>query len=720
MEPAKRVKVDNDVPTDALRDIASSADSTNQAVICRAPLRRSDAGQRGLLVLPLAAVLEIVSRLHPRDLYNLTRSCKMFHTFFLSQTQQRMWDAAMRNAPGIPKEPLLFLSAPAYVHLLYSSSCHFCGYPSVWWISGSSLMRICRKCVHNATVWYVQAAEEVRLIDSELSDIIFRHEYVSVYFHLLKGSWADQVDENKNRILRTELDRLIRQYKALGDTITEESRKAFVEEVMKERAQRKRCAAQIERWFEQERVAELEARTKQRVSDILARLRQNGWEKELAFMGEEGLQTITQHPCICRPKRLTDAGECCWRKVMKALRRLLYEARAKRLDAELRSVLRQRFDVIEELLQAHYVDIPRTPRMECRPTAIDFALIPECRALLEAPTSEVAPVAAFAAIVPSLADRWESDVREQLSRHMRQYFPKVPAKVDVLELAAAVFTIKSGVPYVLDPRAYALRYPAILRHGSFRLSTNTKQIIPSARKDAYMRAIMTLNFPDQAFPWKRRQGEVQAAGQVPFDSSILEVGRRGAVNVELMCQILRALGLDPARTTIDELSRCEARLRCGFCDPVDPGTDLERPCRSYDWIAAFEHTRAHCGLASLHVDLFETMWRRVDRPAWVIRAFESQQNPLAGADTEWCCALCPSFSGTGEAMKVHLAKWHHIDNARKAVEDRTVYHHPWKGHYHGRCLDIPPDQVAGSDVESDPSDSGSSSDSSEYESDVAD
>ncbi|KAI0358177.1 hypothetical protein OH77DRAFT_1518886 [Trametes cingulata] len=681
MQPTKRIKLDSDT----ILNLTCSSEFYNQAAPCPAPLRRDSTDQQRLIDLSLEAVAMIVSHLRPKDLYYLTRTCKALLKYFLSKTNRWMWDATMRNAPGIPMEPLSFLSIPAYAHLMYSQFCHLCGKSWVPRISGSCFKRICGKCIPDASVWYVQAAKQVRLIDGELSDVIFRHEYISASFQVLEGSLTDYVDENKNRILMAELDEFIARYNALGDTVTEESRRAFIEGVTKGRTQIKRCVILIERWFKERRFAELDAMKNQRVSDVFARLRQEGWGKEIDFMEDYEVKAISTHPRVLRAKKLSEAGECYWRKIMKMLRKPLERSRRLRLHFQLRDGL----DIIEEGLYNHYRSMPRTAQVDCRPTFVDLAFMPDCRALLEHPTQPDSPFSELEAIIPSLADRWESQTRDQLSRYMRPYFPGLRADVDVLQLAAAVFPgVWPRCKHWQDPRAYALHYPGILRHPCLRSCLCTKRKVPASRTHSYEHAVTTHRAGDVRY--NEREGSYLArearrlAGQRPFDVGVLPNDISiGEQNIERMQAVLAKLGLDPTRATIEEAAACEARLRCLACES-------EHTYRIYDWLAAYEHTWKHYPAGQ--AENYASTLRRVERAEGVavVRDLEALWHPLEDLDAEWCCALCPTFSANGWDMKIHLVQEHDIRRVRKAIKDGTMYLHPWKGHYHGQWLDIPP------------------------------
>ena len=68
-------------------------------------------------------LVQVFSNLHPRDLLNLARTCKKFRAFFLHPSNERLWKAARENVGDLPERPP-FISEPAFVNLLFFTSCH--------------------------------------------------------------------------------------------------------------------------------------------------------------------------------------------------------------------------------------------------------------------------------------------------------------------------------------------------------------------------------------------------------------------------------------------------------------------------------------------------------------------------------------------------------------------------------------------------------------------
>ncbi|KAI0829123.1 hypothetical protein BC628DRAFT_1200810 [Trametes gibbosa] len=89
--------------------------------------------------------LMIYEELDPRDLHHLSRTCKKFRLFFLNrQRTEKLWERTRRNV-DLPDRPT-FMSEPAFIHLLYTKNCHYCGAQGVHKILHGYFIRLCSLC----------------------------------------------------------------------------------------------------------------------------------------------------------------------------------------------------------------------------------------------------------------------------------------------------------------------------------------------------------------------------------------------------------------------------------------------------------------------------------------------------------------------------------------------------------------------------------------------
>ena len=236
-------------------------------------------------------------------------------------------------------------------------------------------------------------------------------------------------------------------------------------------------------------------------------------------------------------------------------------------------MLRPRFLKLEDALISHYVQLPRKPHMDCRPEYIDFALMDECKALTDTSGSKSVTRADFDAIIPTLAARWEEERKDELTNALHPHLPAAPPDTDPLNLAIAVFPC--CCPRVMSGYSH-YHYPAVLGHPCSR-SMNSLSLLGLGVLDVYTLTAISLH--SDGFPSKRIY---------PF--ALKRLGKSDkvlATSVKAMCNIVTALGLDPATATVDDLRNCEGRVCCSTCQTVsDPLYKNSLRGRVYSWEAA--------------------------------------------------------------------------------------------------------------------------------------
>ncbi|KAI0358164.1 hypothetical protein OH77DRAFT_1248023 [Trametes cingulata] len=333
--------------------------------------------------------------------------------------------------------------------------------------------------------------------------------------------------------------------------------------------------------------------------------------------------------------------------------------------------------------------------MDCRPQPIDLAFTPECRAIIDVPTSETVTAADFASVIPMLAAKFVADRREELTKFIRPILEEVPAGVDPLDLAIACFPpldVYAGVR-CHDCNVASMRYPAILAHdchdGCFRSRRVTKERFEA--DDYYTRTVKSLRWSDANFKRLYLENYPERT-HVPFHTAALEerILLVKAV-VERMRKIVSALGLDPMKTTFEELEACETWLRCDACETREwkqYEKTRGRKLHAFSWRGAYEHAKSHYADSYLYDYRREAVWRRAEEEDYSkVRAAleESSRERLDWArrpDLRWCCSLCPVYSGTGAGIAEHLVKSHSIEDPAQAEDDGTIYVHPcWNWQY---------------------------------------
>ncbi|KAI0640754.1 hypothetical protein C8Q79DRAFT_1078974 [Trametes meyenii] len=619
-----------------------------------------DAVKLELALYPMPLTVNIFSCLQPLDLLHLSRACKIFRSFFLDKKRQIRWDSALKNAPELPPRSSS-ISAPAFVHLLFSPYCHSCGVASVRETLPGSLTRCCPKCLPQWTIWYKDAIPKAGDASRFVREVL-SHDEIPHFFAIQDRSDSLLLDPGFNRLLKYEFEHITRIFEGLPRPLTDEAFEAFKQALREEREERLQCSVDVETYLtavEMAREAELEAARKKQLDQILERLKYAGWDKELAHMGSRGIATISAIPIVRQTSKLTEGA---WWKILTALNDFLKQTQKERLDKEIRDALRTRFEALENILVAHYVTLPRTADMDCRPWYIDIALLPPCRALLDKPSTTPVPTAKLETLIPTLADEWYNSTKTALAEYICPHLGEIAAGVAPLTLAIAVFPRSE----VCQGTARSLRFPALLAHNcACRMRTQRHESEWLTQKDEYTRIAMTLGWTETESV--HYEYDDSCTVRVPFNAGALPPPETAAEGIARMRRIVSALGLDPARATPDDLDRCDLWLRCTTCETARPNDDIFM----WTWSGAFEHERM------VHKDNVSPTWRQVDSDSManvhVLKAMRSFTFPDSG---RWSCSLCSSYTSETAKTKIHLADVHGNTDAAKAMRDGLVYLHP--------------------------------------------
>ncbi|KAI0630474.1 hypothetical protein C8Q77DRAFT_1133246 [Trametes polyzona] len=654
---------------------------------------------RSLPDFALEIQLEIYSYLEPRDLHHLSRTCKKFRAFFLNRKMnESLWTQARKNADNLPECPP-FMSEPAFIHLLYSQNCHFCGAPNVRSVLCSYFTRVCSACYPKVTTWNTDASSAAYKIDPKRypneSPPGLHHIFLSGvgcvydYFDLLRNRRVP--DQRSDRIPTTAVETVLQRYEALEKPITLDARREFFKTLRDEFTLRSKYARSIESWLDQcegQRWAALDDAREQRFEAICARLRESEWSPELEFMGTAGLNTMSNLPVVRQSSKLTEGA---WRKVMVVLEPFLEETRAKRLRAEQHAAFRARFAALEDVIASHCVTIPRKAHMDCRPQYIDLAFVPEIRAIIDVPTSQAVTAEHFADIVPRVVENWLAERKQTLTDYIRPHLGKVDVDVDPLTLAISVFACKDlryGVSLTRYPAIFAPHYnleasnPYYDDEIGFRAEHARKErVLSEEHCDVYTRLTKTAH-------WSSRELETRDSGDTsavwyfrkPFSLDRLTGEEWLAASVvRRMRDIVSAVGLDPARATLDDLENCDVWLRCAACEASYPDASI----KAFSWRGAYSHVdEAHRSGWSLAGDAVPQKkpvppeWKRADAED-MAKVYAHLQEASWNYNTPWSCTQCPTFDARTNDMQKHLKDVHEFDgNVSQARQDGLVYLHP--------------------------------------------
>ncbi|KAI0794317.1 hypothetical protein C8Q74DRAFT_569448 [Fomes fomentarius] len=638
-------------------------DTTSAGTQAPSNAQRAVRLQRGSLQdLPDFAIeiqLEVFSNLHPRDLLKLARTCKKFRAFFLHRSNERLWHAARDNVGNLPPCPPC-MSEPAFINLLFGTCCQNCGQINVRKVAWVWFVRYCPRCVVNFSYSLHEARTQIIIVDLQapiaskdtLFDLFGRH-YVS-----------DLRSCEHYRFRKSQVDAFVQALDRLPKPITNEARSQLFATQNTRTAALSPVVRRCEEWYitqEEERAADLEAKRKERFTEITRRLKGMGWTEEIELLDRQGIQQMANLPVVRQSSKLTPKA---WENVLKVVDPFLKRKRQGRLDKEHCDVLRLRLAALDAAILAHYVKLPRAAHMDVRPDVVDLALTDEGRALADAPNHVIVTQEEFARVIPNLCARWEQERREEATEALREHLGALPDDVDPLGLAVAIFPCT----HCLSDRNFAFyRYPTILSHPCAHERDLAYKSSHDCTADLYQitaarssRKIWPGGYP-RLFPFSFSH----VCGTHTFLRSVFD----------RTSKIIEALGFDPKRTTAQELQACTVRLVCTRCMAQERNADgTAEPTVTYAWEAALHHSWAR--FRDIHDE-----WRLAD--STIDEAVDNAEgvHTLQTPGAVWACSLCVRWEndryGYG-GVQEHLHQKHGLTYSDDCIKDGTIYLHPGK------------------------------------------
>ncbi|KAM5534509.1 hypothetical protein V8D89_011841 [Ganoderma adspersum] len=593
MASRKKMKLSKICEVDAPHDATVSK--------TRKSTRRSRKGcLETVQALPLDVSLQIFGLLHPKDLLNLARTSKAFRSFFLNRANSiSIWKASLRLVDGLPDKPE-FLSEPTFAHLLFNPFCQKCGKSGIHNPIWPWFVRYCTTCIVKSSV---RVRNYTQYSDRPLECVIKEHGTKIFNVHRIPCR------REGSRIHKPQFDRFMEQWEnTQGD---EEQRKVLVEQT--------RIAA--------------------------------GERAAFVFVPMGGFPKWTTSE-----KSTSSALIVGWPKVRTAIQDEMSTIRACRLEEERETQIKARWNELAEAILDHYVQLPKTASMDCRPTPHILLTDEECFKLVVAARDREVTRRDFAAVLPEVCARWQASCADELRGLVRGVILTVAEYVDPLDLAVAVFNCENS----MCSEKVAHRYPDLLAHTC--ACRYGPRFAEQEEKVRVRRAVVWLSKASEA----HGATAYASVNGLPGTKIRLHGGlRRPDDSVIRMQYIVAALGLDPARATRDDLERCEARLWCRVCS----STTITR--KVHTWEAALWHS--HAGAA---VD--RDFWERVpEEDMAVVRALEAtlSEGVWSREKVRWGCTLCRDWDGTSSQMEIHLKEKHQLGDFGACVQDGTVYQH---------------------------------------------
>ncbi|TFY59650.1 hypothetical protein EVJ58_g5647, partial [Rhodofomes roseus] len=253
-------------------------------------------------------------------------------------------------------------------------------------------------------------------------------------------------------------------------------------------------AASCHKWAANEermRIAEAESVIRERLDDIVARLRALNWGPELDFIQTRNYTPLSEHKLVRVAKRLTDR---VWQNMQDEIVRSMDSIRQERLEHEHRSLLTARWPILEsaggELLHRYIGDHPELSAYGLY--IADFALLKEVREVMCTPANEIVDEASFLALegqMDTMVERWRARICKQLRGLFIKHKVKTPRGMNPLDLATTVFD--------LNPYGYTTvaTFPSVLTYSD----TVRYPCTPKSRRSTYEQFVYEQEGVDSEF-----------------------------------------------------------------------------------------------------------------------------------------------------------------------------------------------------------------------------
>ncbi|CAL1707898.1 unnamed protein product [Somion occarium] len=602
--------------------------------------RRHLRGRRGSLQdmpeMPLDILFDIFVHLEPFDLLNLARTSKPFRQLLMHRSAAPFWRAARQNVEDLPPCPP-FLSEPAYANLLFDNYCHECLRPNIQTVYWVAMARYCKPCS---------------------KEMFYRSWEISGAFDEYTKKPLPDPDE----LLGCDGNYSLRRYKPYVKEIMKEWRRTkkpkYEEFVAKYSARYKELyshSTRCEDWYvdrKDSRQKEIEDLREDRLEDILQRLRDLGYNRDIEYAEQaypSAGHPLLKIPRVLQPKPLTDRA---WKNMKEEVLSAMEEIRARRLYATRVAKIKRRIAKLEESIVPwrRYVGPISPPTQE-------FLVEPQVASLIDAPIrrsrkpGEDIDFSMLEHIFYDFTNLWRDRKRSEPSELVASQI-SLPTDVDPFSLAVSQYfhCTEPGPP---GYRSFIATYPNFLVH---RSSHEMSAPPAPGLDDTYVEIVSRLH------------------GDVP--TSVEKMNSLAST----VRAVIEACNQDPTRVTVEEMDALDIRLRC-----TGVGCPEEGVCAVYTWRAAVEHR-----VSDRHSNKDELSWEQVPSEHFadiVTMEATAKSNEEARrkdfTHSAWICSRCPRTSyyqwmarckRTHSSLIDHLRTEHNIDNPTK----RDMYYDPWR------------------------------------------
>ncbi|KAL1703344.1 hypothetical protein EV121DRAFT_208201 [Schizophyllum commune] len=310
--------------------------------------------------MPVDIIYEICSKLHPRDLLQVSRTTKIWRDMLMNKKRSEgIWKNSYIGTEGLPPLPE-DIPIPKFVGLLFDRLCHFCNASvsrNIIWIAR---VRACNKCLQNLDLFHSQYMAFIEL------------SYLPGEVHFTFGlpRLIPSTAMGGEAFRRTGYDRVypaalvaayMADYKSDSvHTLNEEEQLRWCENRAKEADALIQHSTLCEVWEEEhqsDRLSELQRLREERYTEILRRLTELGFGDEIQKAGDG----FSNHKLVKKPQRLSEKGT----NIKDPLISYLQDLKTNRIRRERDGVIDTRKRLVSDLYKKYLSTQPFTAILPC-------------------------------------------------------------------------------------------------------------------------------------------------------------------------------------------------------------------------------------------------------------------------------------------------------------------------------------------------------------------
>ncbi|KAL1660193.1 hypothetical protein GGF50DRAFT_63716 [Schizophyllum commune] len=555
--------------------------------------------------MPVDIIYEICSKLHPRDLLQVSRTTKIWRDMLMNKKRSEgIWRNSYIGTEGLPPLPE-DIPIPKFVGLLFDRLCHFCNASvsrNIIWIAR---VRACNKCLQNLTF-------HLRSSSPHSEHRNGRGRWVDILGYL---SYSKCVTAFR----RTGYDRVypaalvaayMADYKSDSvHTLNEEEQLRWCENRAKEADALIQHSTLCEAWEEEhqlDRSSELQRLREERYTEIVRRLTELGFGDEIQKAGDGFLN----HKLVKKPQRLSEKGT----NIKDPLISYLQDLKTNRIRRERDGVIDTRKRLVSDLYKKYLSTQPFTAILPC---VGEILTHPEISRLVKG--------------TPLDHEVTKDTLRVALERIPESYYSSWRARCD------------DALVEILGANAPATRADLLLATTAFDLNEELTMDTLSY-PHVLVASIITGAYNGLHNPRSR-----------PWSADGLCVARGYRAIAE---QVITLVGLNPKTTTAQEMDEQGAWF---LWTGEAKGKAAQKLAVNWRGACRLEHY-ANCQSAKkLRIKLLTPKDTESVRDKYARDVYQG------GALAEKVqCVRCEARLEGGSAMRSHLAKWHNISTPTRA------------------------------------------------------